>query len=206
MKYKIEVKKTKGELNMSNYLTIDVGGTNIKYALMDENAEIKEKGEVPTPYDGLDAFLESIKGIYDQYADSNIEAIAMSAPGKIDATKGYFYTSGALNYINGVNLKDKLHEMIPVDFAVENDAKAAAAAEIWKGSMQGVSNGTVIVLGTGIGGAVIIDGKVYRGSTFAAGEYSGIPTTLLSGKYDPTKMWARVNGVGIMCDNYAKNL
>ena len=105
MKYKIEVKKTKGELNMSNYLTIDVGGTNIKYALMDENAEIKEKGEVPTPYDGLDAFLESIKGIYDQYADRNIEAIAMSAPGKIDATKGYFYTSGALNYINGVNLK-----------------------------------------------------------------------------------------------------
>ena len=96
--------------------------------------------------------------------------------------------------------------MIPVDFAVENDAKAAAAAEIWKGSMQGVSNGTVIVLGTGIGGAVIIDGKVYRGSTFAAGEYSGIPTTLLSGKYDPTKMWARVNGVGIMCDNYAKKL
>ena len=73
MKYKIEVKKTKGELNMSNYLTIDVGGTNIKYALMDENAEIKEKGEVPTPYDGLDAFLETIKGIYDQYADSNIE-------------------------------------------------------------------------------------------------------------------------------------
>lgn len=206
MKYKIEVKKTKGELNMSNYLTIDVGGTNIKYALMDGNAEIKEKGEVPTPYDGLDAFLESIKGIYDQYADRNIEAIAMSAPGKIDATKGYFYTSGALNYINGVNLKDRLHEMIPVDFAVENDAKAAAAAEIWKGSMQGVSNGTVIVLGTGIGGAVIIDGKVYRGSTFAAGEYSGIPTTLLSGKYDPTKMWARVNGVGVMCDNYAKKI
>ena len=52
MKYKIEVKKNKGELNMSNYLTIDVGGTNIKYALMDENAEIKEKDEVPTPYDG----------------------------------------------------------------------------------------------------------------------------------------------------------
>lgn len=188
---------------MSHYLTIDVGGTNIKYALMDENAEIFEKGEVPTPYEGFDKFIEVLKDIYHKFEDKNIEAMAMSAPGKIDAMNGYFYTSGALNYINGINLKDVLKDVIPVPFAVENDAKAAAAAEIWKGSMQGIQNGTVIVLGTGIGGAVIIDGKVYRGATFAAGEYSGIPTNLLETEYNPNNMWARVNGVGVMSNLYA---
>lgn len=191
---------------MRNYLTIDVGGTNIKYALMNEEAEIYEKGEVPTPYDGLDTFIDVLKQLYKKYEDHNVEALVMSAPGKIDATTGYFYTSGALGYINDVNLKEKLKDVIPVDFAVENDAKAAAAAEIWKGSMQGVKNGSVIVLGTGIGGAVIIDGKVYRGSTFAAGEYSGIPTNLLEAKYEPATMWARVNGVGVMTSHYAETI
>lgn len=188
---------------MSNYLTIDVGGTNIKYALMNESGEISEKGEVPTPYDGLETFIDTLKNIYDSFKDKNVEALAMSAPGKIDAMHGYFYTSGALGYINGVNLRDRLKDVIPVPFAVENDAKAAAAAEIWKGSMKGVRNGTVIVLGTGIGGAIIIDGKVYRGSTFAAGEYSGIPTNLMDVEYNPNNMWARVNGVGVMSDAYA---
>ncbi len=191
---------------MSNYLTIDVGGTNIKYALMNENAEIKEKGEVPTPYDGLDTFIETLKGIYDNYADEKIEAIAMSAPGKIDSNTGYFYTSGALNYINNINLKDRLKDVIPVEFAVENDAKAAALAEVWKGSMKDVSNGTIIVLGTGIGGAIIIDGKVYRGSTFAAGEYSLLPTYFSKGKFDTKSMWARKNGVGVLVENYAEKI
>ena len=191
---------------MSKYLTIDVGGTNIKYAIMDENAEIKEKGEVPTPYEGLEKFIEVIKEIYYQYADEGVEAIAMSAPGKIDASNGYFYTSGSLRYIDGVNLKERLHEIIPVDFAVENDAKAAAAAELWKGSMKCVKNGTVIVLGTGIGGAIIIDGKVYRGSTFAAGEYSGLPTHWEGPKYNAKSMWAKLNGVGVMVANYANKI
>ncbi len=188
---------------MSNYLTIDVGGTNIKFAVMNENTEIYEKGEIPTPYEGLEKYLETLKSIYDKYSSYNIEAIAMSAPGKIDSSTGYFYTSGNLKYVSGINLKDKLKEIIPVDFAVENDAKCAALAELWKGSMQGVKNGTVIVLGTGVGGAIIIDGKVYRGSTFAAGEYSFIPTNWNSDKFDIQNMWAFKNGVKSMTNHYA---
>ena len=160
---------------MTKYLAIDVGGTAIKYALMDEEAEIIEKGETPTPYEGLEVFIDTIVSIYEKYA-GQVEALVMSAPGKIDAINGYFYTSGALKYISGVNLKDRLAERIPVPFAVENDAKAAALAELWKGSMAGIKNGSVIVLGTGIGGAVIINGALFRGTTFAAGEYSNIAT------------------------------
>ena len=189
---------------MADYLTIDVGGTSIKYALMNENAEISEKGEFETLMkEGLEGFLRTLKAIYD-YNGKGALAMVMSAPGRIDAEKGYFYTSGALGYINGVNLKERLQKIIPVPFAVENDAKAAALAELWKGSMHGVSNGIVMTLGTGIGGAIIIDGKLYRGSTFAAGEFSGIPTSMTSFPYDFNGMWATPNSVRTLSGNYAQ--
>lgn len=190
---------------MSNYLAIDVGGTAIKYALCDENATFADKGKVPTPKHDFDAFLNSIKEIYDKYSDKNIEAIVMSAPGKIDSSNGYFYTSGALGYISGINLADKLKEIIPVPLAVENDAKAAALAELWKGSMKGVTNGFVMVLGTGLGGALIIDGKLYRGSTFASGEISCVGTNLLE-PYSSDNTWASTCGVHHMIKNYTDKI
>ena len=107
---------------MSNYLTIDVGGTNIKYAVMDEEINVKEKGEMPTPYDGLDAYLDTLKSIYDKYVAYDIKDIAMSAPGRINSNNGYFYTSGHLKYADGINLKEKLEEIFPIEVFVENDA------------------------------------------------------------------------------------
>ncbi len=190
---------------MTNYLTIDVGGTNIKYALMTEEAQILEQGEVPTPADSLDVFLDTLTQIYEKYADREIKALAMSAPGRIDSSTGYFFTSGALGYITGVNLPEKLKDRIPVPVSVENDAKAAALAELWKGSMQGIRNGTVIVLGTGIGGALIIEGKLYRGSTFAAGEYS-VTAVRLDEPFRHDKIWARINGVPALVADYASRI
>ncbi len=188
---------------MGDYLTIDVGGTNIKYAVMNENAEISVQGETITPRDNLDHFLDTVKGICSQFSGRGIQAVAMSAPGRIDSSTGYFYTSGALEYISGINLKERMKEIITVPFSVENDAKAAALAELWKGTMQDIRNGMVIVLGTGIGGAMIIDGKLYRGSTFAAGEYSVISTRM----DEPLSMehvWAQQNGVGMLIEDYAQ--
>lgn len=70
---------------MANYLTVDVGGTNIKYAIMNDKVEILEKGEIPTPYEGLEVFIDTIVDLYNQFAEYNVEALAMSAPGKIDS-------------------------------------------------------------------------------------------------------------------------
>lgn len=189
---------------MSYYLTIDVGGTAIKYALMDENAVISEKGEVPTPKDGLEAYLDALTGIYGKYA-GKAEAVCMSAPGRIDSKTGYFYTGGALTYIHETDLAGLLKERIPVPFCAENDAKSAALAELWKGSMQGVQNGTVITLGTGIGGALIINGGLYRGSTFAAGEYSCVASHLDS-PYGTKGNWASQNSVNNLVKIYADRI
>lgn len=187
---------------MSRFITIDTGGTNIKYALMDENAMIYDQDEIPTPHDSLETYVETLGQIYDKYADEDIEAVCMSAPGRIDASTGYFYTGGALQYMSEVDLAAALKDRIPVFFCAENDAKAAALAEMWKGCMQDVQNGIIIVLGTGIGGAVIINGQLYRGSTFAAGEFSCIPNSWQS-RYPSEGTWSQTNGVGTLTERYA---
>ena len=188
---------------MSNYLTIDVGGTNIKYAVMTDEIKIIEKGEIPTPRNSLENFEDSIVSIYEMFKDRNIEAVCMSAPGKIDSQTGYFYTSGALGYVSGINLADALKDRIPVPFCVENDAKAAALAELWKGSMKGYDSGSVITLGTGIGGSVILGGKLIRGNTFAAGEFSGISADW-NDRYTSKKTWARAASTTTLVSMYAE--
>lgn len=190
---------------MENYLTIDVGGTYIKYALMTKEAEILEKGEIPTPMEGLPVFEDRIVQIYEQYKDRHIHAVCMSAPGRIDSKIGYFYTSGALKYVSGVNLAEELKDRIPVPFCVENDAKAAALAELWKGSMKGIDSGSVITLGTGIGGSIIYGGKLIRGNTFAAGEFSSV-SLHWDEKYSRDKIWAWTGGALALMKKYADRI
>ncbi len=186
---------------MRKFLAIDVGGTYIKYALMDEEANIQEQGQEPTPRTTLEDFVDVIGGLYDKY-EGQIEAIVMAAPGRIDAGKGYFYTSGALKYIGECDMAGLLRERCPITFTVENDAKAAALAELWKGSMKGVKNGIVMTLGTGIGGALIINGALYRGTTFAAGEFSGI-STMWEETYDSHKSWSNSQSTSGLVKRYA---
>ncbi len=189
---------------MSKYISIDVGGTGIKYALMDQSAALLDQGEYPTPKEGLDAFLDLITSIYDQYKTENPEALVMAAPGRIDSVNGYFYTGGALMYLNGgVDLKGLLKDRIPIPFYVENDAKAAAMAELWKGAMQDVNSGLVLTIGTGIGGAVIINGKLWKGNTFAAGEFSPIPTNWNGRAMANHQAWSDINCTNAMVRRHA---
>lgn len=188
---------------MDKYLAIDVGGTGIKYALMDKRADILDQGEMPTPQETISQFLDAIESIYKKYKDQEPKAIVMSAPGRIDSERGWFYTGGALSYLHQRDLKTLLKERIPLPFCVENDAKCAALAELWKGSMRGVDSGIVMTLGTGIGGAVIIDGKLWRGHTFAAGELSGIPINWYTRSNGFGNAWTEINCTKSMLTRYA---
>jgi len=177
---------------MKKYCGIDVGGTNIKYALMDEEATILSKGEIETPRDSLASFVEAIGQIYDLYKD-DVSGIAMSAPGRINCNTGFMFTGGALRYIENIAMKEELQKRCPVDISIENDGKCAALAELWKGSLKNSEHGLVLTLGTGIGGGVIVNGKLLRGKNFASGELSSFPTTILPIK-DPINFWANING------------
>ena len=156
---------------MKHYLVIDVGGTNLKYALMSEEM-IVQKGEIPTPLTHLDDFIETIGQLYDCY-ETQISGIAISAPGRIDANTGFMYTAGALEYINRDPMADLLKKRCP----------------------------TAITLGTGIGGGIIIDRKLYRGTNFAAGEISTLPTSIEA--FNPNNSyWAVLNGASTLTDRY----
>ncbi|MCL2560407.1 MAG: ROK family protein [Turicibacter sp.] len=168
-----------------NYLAIDLGGTEIKYALITKNAEILEKCKIPTPRERtttMDDLIEALSTIISKYQEK-IKGIALSLPGVLDSDTGYSYSSGALHYIAGNNLPEALQEKFNLPVTVENDAKSAALAELWKGSLTDVQNAAVVLLGTGVGGGIIIDGKLYKGKRFSAGEMSFMLSDPASGEF-----------------------
>lgn len=157
-------------------LTFDVGGTAIKYGVCDSEGHISFKGQEPTPNrpdSTLDEFIGTIKWIYQKLKDegAEFEGIAMAVPGCVNAD-GSLRTGGAIAYNYGAPIADLVAEATGMRPVLENDAKAAAAAELWIGSLQGVEAGAVLILGTGLGGGLIVDGKVYQGPFGAAGELS----------------------------------
>ncbi len=120
-----------------NKLVIDVGGTFIKYAIMDMEANILSKGSVPTPLDSRDHFLNVLANLFEEASDQ-VDGIAISLPGNIDSSIGYVYTPGALWYNANTNVAQDLRALIfdrtgkDVPVAIENDGKSAALAELWK--------------------------------------------------------------------------
>lgn len=165
-----------------NYLAIDVGGTFIKYAVINEQGDILLKGKEPTKFDTLEIFIDSLVEIYELIKDkNNIAGIALSMPGRIDGDTGFMYTGGNIRCITNINIVELLEARCDTRVTVENDAKAAALAELWNGSLENCKNAIVMVCGTGIGGAVIQDGKVIRGTHFMAGEFS---YAMVEGKAD----------------------
>lgn len=152
-------------------ITLDIGGTFIKAALMNEKSEILEQWKVPSPTQSLEELLEALDACIVPHLDG-ANGIAISMPGRIDIEKGIAFTGGAFQFIQNLEIKKILEERYKLPVWVDNDGKCAANAENWVGSLKDVSSGLVYVIGTGIGGGIIINNEVHRGIHFAAGELS----------------------------------
>lgn len=156
---------------MTQYLAFDIGGTNLKYALINKEGQIIEKGSTPSKTENLDVFMESMYKIADKY-EGKFEGIAVCAPGKIDTQKKIIHFGGALPFLDGLNLQETLGKKYGVPVGAENDGKAAALCEQWLGELHEVKTGAVMTLGTGVGGGILVDNRVLHGATFQAGELS----------------------------------
>ena len=154
-------------------LCFDVGGTFIKYALAGETGDFYYSGKIPTPLDSFENFINSIEPIVDKYK-SQISGLAFSIPGTIDVEKGYVYQGGSLRYNDKRDFVKDIETRFNFPTTVENDARCAALAEVWKGNLKNVKDALVMVFGTGIGGAIVKDGKIHRGHHLYAGEFSVI--------------------------------
>lgn len=161
-----------------NYLAIDVGGTFTKYAIISDECQIIEKDKIPTVTEPLEDFITSLVLIYEKYK-GQVAGIALSMAGIIDSETGFMYTGGNLTCIKNLNIVEILEQRCNIPVTVENDAKCAALAEVWKGVLMDCNDAVVVVCGTGIGGAVIHDRKVMKGVHHMTGEFSYVMTDAL---------------------------
>ncbi len=160
------------------YIGIDVGGMSIKAGLVDEKGKLICKHSVKTPLDGNDAFCEAmaeaVRGVIKK-ADykGEIIAIGIGAPGVVDREKGFLVYSCNIPYQNAPVGK-YLTKEFDVPVLVENDANSAALGEFY--AAEDARNFIFITLGTGVGGGIVIDGKLYTGSNGVGGELGHIVT------------------------------
>ena len=156
---------------------VDLGGTNIAAGLVDENYKIVKKLSVHTnAKEGPDVIVSDISNLCLKLCEemgvdiSAIDAIGVASPGVANHTDGY------VEYCNNLPFRKypicaKISEATGVaSVHVENDANAAAWGEAIAGAAKGTKNSVMITLGTGVGGGIIIDGKVYSGFNYAGAE------------------------------------
>lgn len=178
---------------MRKYLVFDIGGTDLKYAIINQAGTLIVVGKTPTIKTSLPAFIQSLQTIIDQYATA-INGIAVSVPGKVQHPEETIQFGGMLPFLNGVKLADYLKTTVPI--VVENDGKAATLAELWRGDLKAVNNGMVLVLGTAVGGGLVINHQLVRGSHDQAGELSFMSA---GSTFAPTDMYgAKGSAVGMI--------
>lgn len=167
-------------------MSFDIGGTFIKYGVIGENAVILETNKAKTP-GTLDELLNFIKEVCLSHQEAI--GVAVSCPGAV-SDEGIIYGSSAIPYIHGPNIKELIEKNVKLPVFVENDANCAAYAELWDGSAKGKKDVLVIVIGTGIGGSIIKNGLLHKGSNLHGGEFGYmLLTTDIKGSDD---VWSRI--------------
>jgi beta-glucoside kinase len=155
---------------MKKFVGIDLGGTDFKYGLYSENGDdLKQNGIIPAVRDNAQNTIDAISGIISKYSD--IDGVGISMPGRVDKETGKIHCSGSLTVLWGIELRPIFEERHKLPFAFENDANSAALAELWLGNGIGCSNFICITIGTGIGGGIVINNQLHRGSHHFAGEF-----------------------------------
>lgn len=186
------------------YLVFDIGGTYTKYAVMDGTGEIISKNKRETVKEGLEQFLGMLTDVFEENK-AGIKGIAVSSAGMIDSRNGFMENGGSLFFIKHVNLAQILEKRCGVPVTIENDARCAALAEVWKGSLVDCRNAAVFIIGTAVGGAVIIDRKIVSGRHFMAGEFSYLLTNADKAA-EPQMTFANRGGVPALIRMSSANL
>lgn len=159
------------------YLGIDLGGTNIAIGLVDEDLKIVYKDSVPTGASRpIDEIMDDMAALCISVAEkagvsfSDIAYAGIAAPGSINPEDGYVRYANNL-HIREYPMADELIKRTPLKKVyLENDANAATLAEAKAGCAKGAQTVIMITLGTGVGGGVVIDGKLYSGHTYCGAE------------------------------------
>lgn len=175
---------------MNQYLGIDIGGTAVKIGTVSEDGMIiGEVREYSVSFDAyetpiLETVVKSTKLFLDERKETSYsyKAIGVSATGGINTKEGRVDGSGGhiKNWL-GSKIKERMEEEFHLPTFVLNDANAAALGEVWKGAAKGLSHVVVMTIGTGVGGGIIVDGRILLGEKGFGGEIGHTPLNISSG-------------------------
>ncbi len=161
----------------SAVIGVDLGGTNVRAAVVNRDGEVLTKHKEATrASEGrervLSRLVEIIRDLEVQARKSEytVAGLGVGAPGVIEAGKGIVVKSPNLPDWNNFALKSALEAAVRVPVVLENDANAAALGEQWRGAGRGTSSMILLTLGTGVGGGIVLEGKIWRGADGMAGE------------------------------------
>lgn len=157
---------------------VDLGGTRMRVAILDREYRLYHRVEEPTraaegPESSIPRLLDLIGSVIEQ-ADGPIAAIGISSPGPIEPETGAIVSPPNLPGWNGVPLGRLVQERFKIPAFLGNDANVAALAEVYKGAARGHKHAIYITVSTGIGGGIVIDGKLLLGAHGLAGELGHI--------------------------------
>ena len=176
---------------MSNYIAFDIGGSSVKWSIINLNGEFLENGKISIPKT-IEEFFKAIADKVNELKDKyQVEGVAISAPGAVDSQTGIIGGMSAIPYIHGPNFKEIFREGTGLEIAIENDANCAALGECWLGAAKEENDSAFVVCGTGIGGAIVKDKKVHTGVHNHGGEfgYCLVDIDVNNGKYDT---WSKI--------------
>ena len=159
---------------MGYYMGIDLGGTRIKGCVTTHEGDIVTQTVISTdPHSGQQAVLDRALRLSEELlakAKVRVNAIGVGICGPTNVDKGILITSPILVGWNNVPLRDIFQDRLAIQTIIDNDANLAILGETFSGVAKGARNVIGFTVGTGVGGAVIIDGNIYRGSHWYGGE------------------------------------
>ena len=152
-------------------LSFDIGGSSVKYAVIEKTGKILAKGKKTTPQE-KEEFFRLIENVAASYRRAyTIEGAGFSFPGAVDDVSGVIGGSSALPYIHDFPIRQELERRLSLSAALENDANCAALGESWLGVGKEHEDLVFLVIGTGIGGAVVKGKRIHHGKHLHGGEF-----------------------------------
>ncbi|MEZ5425883.1 MAG: ROK family protein [Pyrinomonadaceae bacterium] len=161
-------------------LATDLGGTNLRMSAIDRDGAILYRTKRETPksesaHEIVIAIRKSAQECIEAVGNGGkVKAIAAAVPGIVKSDKGIILKAPNVPALDGFRMAAALESEMNLPCLLENDANAAAVGERWQGASKGFDNSICVTLGTGVGGGIIIDGKVLRGVDGTAGEIGHI--------------------------------
>jgi glucokinase len=154
-------------------LAIDVGGTKLAVGLVDDSGQVRARREVPTPDDPWPALQELVQSLADearQLSHGKLSGVGVGCGGPMRWPQGVVAPLNIPAWRNGFPLRDELARLFPqLPVRLHNDAIALAAGEHWRGAGQGIDAMLAMVVSTGVGGGLVLGGRLFDGPTGNAG-------------------------------------